>query len=111
MSRQEVDDDEDDDRCATCVLLNLTRISTKTCLFKVIVADNNGDPYHADIIAFLRAPSDVRLVALSWSKRDHIQHYILDGDLLLYLIDQFYNPRTVIGNDMDMRARTHPRVP
>ena len=43
--------------------------------------------------------------ALSRSKREHIQRYTLEGELLLYRIDQFYSPRTVIANEMDLRAR------
>ena len=105
LSRQEVDDDEDDDRCATCLSLNLTRVSPKSCLFDEIVAAYKSDTDYADIIAYLRALSDATLGALSRSKRDHIQRYTLNGDLLLYRIDQFDAPRTVTANGMDLHAR------
>ena len=63
------------------------------------------NPDNADIIAYLCASSDVALGALSRTKRDHIQLYSIDGDLLLYSIDKFDAPRTVIANDFDLRAR------
>ena len=61
LNHQEGDHDEDDDRCAMCVSLNLTRVSPESCLFDEIVAAYNRDPDYADIIAYLRAPSDVAL--------------------------------------------------
>ncbi|CAI5702799.1 unnamed protein product [Peronospora effusa] len=81
LSRQATDDEDDDDR------------------------SYKGDSDYADIIEYLRAPSDAALGALSRTKRDHIHRYSLDGDLLLYSIDQFDSTRTVIANDMDLRAR------
>ena len=105
LSRQATDDDDEDDRCATCVSLNLTRVTPELCLFDEIVAAYANDPDYADIIAYLRAPSDAALGALSRTKRDHIQRYSMDGDLLLYSIDKFDAPRTVIANDLDLRAR------
>ncbi|CAI5701508.1 unnamed protein product [Peronospora effusa] len=105
LSSQATDDEEDDDRCAMCVSLNLTRVTPEPCLFDEIVAAYKGDSDYADIIEYLRAPSDAALGALSRTKRDHIHRYSLDGDLLLYSIDQFDSPRTVIANDMDLRAR------
>ena len=38
----EIDDDEDDDRCATCLSLNLTRVSSESYLFDEIVAAKNS---------------------------------------------------------------------
>ena len=64
LSRQEVDNDEDDDRCATCVSLNLTCVSPKSCLFDEIVTTYANDPYYDDIIAYLCAPTDAALRAL-----------------------------------------------
>ena len=61
LNLQEGNDDEDDDRCAMGVSLNLTRVSPGSCLFDEIVAAYNRDPDYADIIAYLRAPSDVAL--------------------------------------------------
>ena len=72
LSRQATDDEEDDDRCAMCVSLNLTRVSPEMCLFDEIVAAYANDTDYADIIAYLPAPSDVALGALSRTKRDHI---------------------------------------
>ena len=60
-SRQEIDGDEDDGRCAMCASLNLTRVSPESCLFDKIFAAYASDPDYADIIAYLRAPSDVVL--------------------------------------------------
>ena len=88
-----------------CVLLNLTRASPESCLFDEIVAAYNSDPDYADIIAYLRAPSGVALGSfIAIQARSH-QRYTLDGELLLYRIDQFYSPRTVIANEMELRAR------
>ena len=77
LNRQEGDDDEDDDRCAMCVSLNLTRASTESCLFDEIVAIYNSDPDYADIIAYLRAPSDVALGSfIAIQARSHPAVYI-----------------------------------
>uniref|UniRef100_A0AAV1TNN0 Integrase catalytic domain-containing protein n=1 Tax=Peronospora matthiolae TaxID=2874970 RepID=A0AAV1TNN0_9STRA len=73
--------------------------------FRWIVAAYANDPDYADIIAYLRAPSEAALGALSRTKRDRIQRYSIDGDLLLYSIEKFDAPRTVIANDLDLRAR------
>ena len=51
---QKFDDDEDNDQCAMCVSLNLTRFSPESCLFDKIVATYANDPDYADIITFLR---------------------------------------------------------
>uniref|UniRef100_A0AAV1TNW0 Reverse transcriptase domain-containing protein n=1 Tax=Peronospora matthiolae TaxID=2874970 RepID=A0AAV1TNW0_9STRA len=104
LSRQATHDEDEDDRCATCVSLNLTRVTPELCLIDEIVAAYANDPNYADIIAYLRAPSEAALGALSRTKRDHIQRYSMDGDLLLYSIDKFDAPRTVIANDFDLRA-------
>ena len=72
LSRQEVDDDEDDDRCATCVSLNLTRVSPESCLLGEVVATYTSDPDYVDIIAYLRAPSDAALGATSRTKSSDI---------------------------------------
>ena len=75
LSRQNIDDDEDDDRCATCVSLNMTRVSPESCLFVEIVADYASDPDYADFVSYLHAHSDAALEDLSQSKRNHIQRY------------------------------------
>ena len=49
---------------------------------EIVVAYAN-DPEFADIVAYLRAPSNVARVALSQTKWDQIQRYSRDGDLLL----------------------------
>ena len=69
------------------------------------VATYSSNPDYADIIAYLRALSDVALGDLTRTKRNHIQRYTLGGYLLLYHIDQFDAPRTLIANYMDLRAR------
>ena len=38
LSRQEVDNDEDDNRCMMWVSLNLIRVSPKLCFFDEVVA-------------------------------------------------------------------------
>ncbi|CAI5730830.1 unnamed protein product [Peronospora farinosa] len=63
LSRQATDDKEDDDRCAMCVSLNLTRVTPEPCSFDEIVAAYKGDSDYADIIEYLRAPSDAALGA------------------------------------------------
>ena len=105
LSRQATDDDDDDDRCATYVSLNLTRVTPELCLFDDIVAAYKYDPDYADIIASVRAPSNIALGALSRTKSDQICGYTMEGDLVLYSIDQFDAPHTVVANDMDVRAR------
>ena len=72
LRRQVTDDEEDDDRCAMYVSLNLTRFSPEMCLFDEFVAAYANDPDYSDIIAYLRAPSDVALGALSRTQRNHI---------------------------------------
>ena len=74
-------------------------------MFDEIVAAYANDPDYAEIITYLRAPSDVALGGLSRTKRDHIRRYSLDGELLLYCIDQFDVPLTVIVNDIDLCTR------
>ena len=86
-------------------ILNLIRATPELCFFDEIVAAYAHDLGYADNIAFLRAPSDVVLGALSRSKQYHIHFYSLDSDLLLHIIDQFDAPRKIIANDVDLRAR------
>ena len=105
LSLQVTDDSENDDRCAMVVSLYLTRITHERCLFDQNVVANENDSDHADIIAYLRSPSDGALGALSRTKRDYIQRYSLDGDLLLYSIDNFDAHPKMIANDMDFLAR------
>uniref|UniRef100_A0AAV1UEN4 Integrase catalytic domain-containing protein n=1 Tax=Peronospora matthiolae TaxID=2874970 RepID=A0AAV1UEN4_9STRA len=60
------------------------------------------------MIAYLRAPSDAALGALTRTKREHTQRHSIDGNLLLHSIDKIDAPRTVIANDLDSRAQiTH----
>ena len=47
LNRQKVDDDEDDDRCATCVSLSLTRASPESFLFYKFVAAYASGPDYA----------------------------------------------------------------
>ena len=61
MSRHVTNDEEDDDRCAMCVSLNLIRVSPELCLFDEIVATYANDLDYADIIANLHPPSNVAL--------------------------------------------------
>ena len=68
LSRQ-----EDDCRCATCVSLNQTLVSPESCFFNGVIAAYTSDSDYADIIAYLRAPSNAAQGDLSRSKRDHIQ--------------------------------------
>ena len=63
LNRQEVDDNEDDDRCTMCVSLNLTRVCPESCLFDKNVAAYASDPDYAEFIAYLRGPSNVALEA------------------------------------------------
>uniref|UniRef100_A0AAV1UYN1 Uncharacterized protein n=1 Tax=Peronospora matthiolae TaxID=2874970 RepID=A0AAV1UYN1_9STRA len=83
LSRRATDDDDEDDECVTCVSLNLTRVTPELCLFDEAVAAYANDPDYADIIAYLRAPSDAALGALSRTKRDTIQRSSINGYLLL----------------------------
>ncbi|KAE9043976.1 hypothetical protein PR002_g3047 [Phytophthora rubi] len=70
-----------------------------------IVSAYADDAVYAGIVAYLRAPSDETLGALSRNTRNQIDRYHLDGDLLCYNIDKFDAPRVVVPNDDDLRAR------
>uniref|UniRef100_A0AAV1V5P0 Integrase zinc-binding domain-containing protein n=1 Tax=Peronospora matthiolae TaxID=2874970 RepID=A0AAV1V5P0_9STRA len=105
LSCQATDDKDEDDRFATCVSLNFVRVTHELCLFDKFVAAYANDPDYADIMNYLRAPSASSLRALSRTKSDHIHRNSVDGDLLLYSNDRFDAPRTVIENDLDLRAR------
>ncbi|KAE8969139.1 hypothetical protein PR002_g27525 [Phytophthora rubi] len=108
LGRQVIDDeDEDDDHCAVCIAsgINLTNVAPKMDLRDEIVAAYADDVVYAGIVAYLRAPSDETLEALSRNTRNQIDRYHLDGDLLCYNIDKFDAPRVVVPNDDDLRAR------
>ncbi|KAE8990891.1 hypothetical protein PR001_g21372 [Phytophthora rubi] len=108
LGRQVIDDeDEDDDHCAVCIAsgINLTNVSPELDLRNEIVAAYADDAVYAGIVAYLRAPSDETLGALSRNTRNQIDRYHLDGDLLCYNIDKFDAPRVVVPNDDDLRAR------
>ena len=104
LSGQATDNDDEDDQCAMSVSLDLTLVTPELCLFDKIVLAYKNDSDYADFIAYLRAPSDVALGALSRTKRDQIQKYSLDGVLLLCSIDHLNAPHTVIDNDSVLRA-------
>ncbi|KAE8876468.1 hypothetical protein PF003_g39389 [Phytophthora fragariae] len=85
LGRQVIDDeDEDDDHCAVCIAsgINLTNVSPEMDLRDEIVAAYADDAVYAGIVAYLRAPSDETLGALSRNTRNQIDRYHLDGDLL-----------------------------
>ncbi|KAE9337692.1 hypothetical protein PR003_g11886 [Phytophthora rubi] len=108
LRRQVIDDeDENDDHCAVCLAsgINLTNVSPEMDLRDEIVAAYADDAIYADIVAYLRAPSDKTLGALSRITRNQIDRYHLDGDLLCYNIDKFDAPRVVVPNGDDLRAR------
>ncbi|KAE8950707.1 hypothetical protein PR001_g34040, partial [Phytophthora rubi] len=108
LGRQVIDDeDEDDDHCAVCIAsgINLTNVSPEMDLRDEIVSAYADDAVYAGIVAYLRAPSDETLGALSRNTRNQIDRYHLDGDLLCYNIDKFDAPRVVVPNDDDLRAR------
>ncbi|KAE8957120.1 hypothetical protein PF011_g31247 [Phytophthora fragariae] len=108
LGRQVIDDeDEEDDHCAVCIAsgINLTNVSPEMDLRDEIVSAYADDAVYAGIVAYLRAPSDETLGALSRNTRNQIDRYHLDGDLLCYNIDKFDAPRVVVPNDDDLRAR------
>ncbi|GMG17716.1 unnamed protein product [Phytophthora fragariaefolia] len=70
-----------------------------------IAAAYADDAVYANILAYLRSPSDESLGVLSRNTRNQIDRYHLDGDLLCYNIDRFDAPRVVVPNDDDLRAR------
>ncbi|KAE8992027.1 hypothetical protein PR001_g21057 [Phytophthora rubi] len=108
LGRQVIDDeDEEDDHCAVCFAsgINLTNVSPEMNLRDEIVEAYADDAVYAGIVAYLRAPSDETLGALSRNTRNQIDRYNLDGDLLCYNIDKFDASRVVVPNDDDLRAR------
>ena len=102
LIRQVTDDDEDNDRCVTCESFQKIRVTAVLSLFNELVAAYENHPDYADIIAYLGAHSQFTLGALSQTKRDNIQHYRLEGNMLLYSIEHFDFPR---ADDMDLRPR------
>ncbi|KAE9264280.1 hypothetical protein PR003_g32858, partial [Phytophthora rubi] len=88
------DEDEEDDHCAVCIAsgINLTNVSPEMDLRDEIVSAYADDAVYAGIVAYLRAPSDETLGALSRNTRNQIDRYHLDGDLLCYNIDKFDAP-------------------
>ncbi|KAE8961408.1 hypothetical protein PF005_g28471 [Phytophthora fragariae] len=82
----------------------------RTVLGRQVIDDEDEDDDHyaavyAGIVAYLRAPSDETLGALSRNTRNQIDRFHLDGDLLCYNIDKFDAPRVVVPDDDDLRAR------
>ncbi|KAG3164584.1 hypothetical protein PI126_g5050 [Phytophthora idaei] len=100
-----VDDDEDD--CAICIASGINPISTTPTLplSDEIIAAYDDDPTYANIAKYLRSPSDVALGTLSKPKRNRIDRYQLDGDLLTYSVNSFDGSRAVVPNDADLHAR------
>ena len=72
LSRKTNIDDEDEVRCAACVSINLTRVTPELCRSDKIVAAYANDLDYADIIAYLRAPSNFALGSLLQRKRNQI---------------------------------------
>ncbi|KAG6622099.1 reverse transcriptase [Phytophthora cinnamomi] len=108
LGRQVIDgEDEGDDHCALCAAsgINLASVSPEMDLRDEIVAAYADDAVYANILAYLRSPSDETLGALSRNTRNQIDRYHLDNDLLYYNIDRFDAPRVVVPNDDDLRAR------
>ncbi|GMF60053.1 unnamed protein product [Phytophthora fragariaefolia] len=108
LGRQEIDDeDTSEEYCAVCAVsgVNLTSVSPEMDLRDQIAAAYPDDAVYANILAYLRSPSDETLGALSLNTRNQIDSYHLDGDLLCYNIDRFDAPRVVVPNDDDLGAR------
>ncbi|KAG6610270.1 reverse transcriptase [Phytophthora cinnamomi] len=108
LGRQVIDDkDEGDDYCAVCAAsgTNLTSVSPEMNLRDEIVAAYADDAVYANILAYLRSPSDETLGVLLRNTRNQIDRYHLDGDLLFDNMDRFDTPRVVVPNDDDLRAR------
>ncbi|KAE9117942.1 hypothetical protein PF010_g8413 [Phytophthora fragariae] len=108
LDRQGIDDgDKDDDHCVVRIAsgINRTNVSPEMDLRDKIVAAYADEAVYAGIVAYLRAPSDETLGALSRNTRNQIHRYHPDGDLMCYNVDKFDAPRVVVPNDDDLRAR------
>ncbi|GMF47677.1 unnamed protein product [Phytophthora fragariaefolia] len=108
LGRQVIDDEDDsDEHCAVCAAsgINLTSVSPEMDLRDEIAVAYADDAVYANILAYLRSPSDETMGALSRNTRNQIDRYHLDGELLCYNIDRFDAPRVVVPNDDDLRAR------
>ncbi|GMF41143.1 unnamed protein product [Phytophthora fragariaefolia] len=108
LGRQVIDDEDDsEEHCEVCAAsgINLTSVSPEMDLRDEIAAAYADDAVYANILAYLRSPSNETLVALSRNTCNQIDRYHLDGDLLCYNIDRFDAPRVVVPNDDDLRAR------
>ncbi|GMF56475.1 unnamed protein product [Phytophthora fragariaefolia] len=108
LGRQVIDNEDDSgEHCAVCAAsgINLTSVSPEMNLRDEIAAAYADDEVYANILAYLRSPSDETLGVRSRNTRNQIDRYHLDGDLLCYNIDRFDAPRVVVPNDDDLRAR------
>ncbi|GMF17714.1 unnamed protein product [Phytophthora fragariaefolia] len=107
LGRQVIDDEDySEEHCEVCAAsgINLTSVSPEMDLRDEIAAAYADNAVYANILAYLRSPSDETLGALSRNTRNQIDRYHLYGDLLCYNIDRIDTPRVVVPNDDDLRS-------
>lgn len=101
------EDDDSDEECATCVAtgLHAVEVSASSNLHRLIADAYEADDELAALISYLQSPSDSARESLPRHLLGRVDRYALDGELLVYSIDQFDAPRVVVPNDSDLRAR------
>ncbi|KAE9332268.1 hypothetical protein PF008_g15031 [Phytophthora fragariae] len=99
--------DEDDDECALCIaeVVAAVEAAATTPLRDLISAASKSDGACAEMIKYLRDPSDTARFRLSTQNRARIDRYKLEGNLLTYSVDRAEPPRIAVTLVDDLRAR------
>ncbi|KAE9346791.1 hypothetical protein PF008_g8114 [Phytophthora fragariae] len=99
--------DEDDDECAVCIAEEVAavEVAATTPLRDLISSAYESDAACAEMIKYLRDPSDMARRRLSARSRARVDRHQLEGGLLTYSVDRADPPRIVVPLDDDLRAR------
>ncbi|OWY98583.1 reverse transcriptase, partial [Phytophthora megakarya] len=99
--------DEDDDDCAVCVAEGVAavEVAATSPLRDLISAAYGSDAECAEMLKYLRDPSNMARRRLSSRSRARVDRYALDGNLLTYCVDHSDPPRIVLPLGDDLRAR------
>jgi hypothetical protein len=93
--------------CPRCVDegINTVAVSAQSSLSADIQRAYQEDPVCSELIEYLSAPSESKLVRLSPHLRSRVRRYHLADGLLYYHVDSADAPRVVVPNDDDLRFR------
>jgi hypothetical protein len=99
--------DENDDECAVCTAdeVAAVEVAATSPLREEIAAAYDSDAACAELIKFLKDPSDTARRRLSPRSRARVDRYPLDGNLLTYCVDRADPLRVVVPLDDDLRVR------